>query len=233
MFTTNETCTRCLRELSPERSQSTPKVCDHCGHVISKTETVAKKQIDRQSLYWVVGLAVGIVLGFMQVVSWGSYSLEIWTASPERKGQICMILKKLDCVEDVYQQAAFSDVDAMARLGRFQFNRMKYAEAAATLQTFFQRSEEPDMDTRYVYARALSEMGNVDEASTQFDLILAAKPDVLQVTVAQAYVKLLIQHGRIEQAHKVLTSIRKRGENVASFMESEFKDLSQKLGKNS
>lgn len=244
MFGT-ETCPRCLTELSPVRAQSTPKVCNGCGHVLSKAEATSAKDFERHSLYWVVGSSIAIVLTFMHVVSWGGYSLEVIPLqvfqfigldsdeNQERMAHICLDTKKLDCVESIYSRKAHSDPNGLIRLGRFQFNRMKYTEAATTFQTYFLNGGENDPDARFVYARALSEAGNVDEAAKQYDLLLATKPDVLQVTVAQNYVKLLVQHNRLEQALKVLQSIRRRGDSVTMFMDSEFKDISQKLGKTS
>jgi len=243
MFGT-DTCPRCLTELSPVRAQSIPKVCNGCGHVLSKSEVISAKAFERQSLYWVVGSSIAIVLIFMHVVAWGGYSLEVIplqvyrfigidsSENQERMAYICLDAKKLDCVESIYSRSAHSDPNGLVRLGKFQFNRMKYRQAVTTFQSYF-ANEGSDIEARFVYARALSESGNVDEAGKQYEVLLAGKPEVLQVTVAQNYVKLLVQHNRLEQALKVLQSIRKRGDSVTMFMDSEFKDIEQKLVKTS
>jgi hypothetical protein len=58
---------------------------------------------------------------------------------------------------------------------------------------------------------------------------LAAKPGILQVTVAQNYVKLLVGAGRLDQALNVIDRIRKKGENASQFMDSEYKVIREKM----
>jgi hypothetical protein len=240
----SENCPRCLNPLSEERARSTPKVCDTCGHVLTANVTQHKKQYERSSLRWTIGAGVFVTLALMQMIAWGGYSLEVLplkaailtgvdsAATDERMAQICLELKKLDCVESMYIRQAVTDVKNFVRLGKFQYNRMKYAEAAQSLQNYFARGgDASDLDSRYVFARALGQSGQVELAAQQFDLILAAKPMVLQITVTENYIKLLVQYNRLEQALKVLDGIRARDESVGMFMDSEYKNIAEKLGK--
>lgn len=239
-------CPKCMSAISAERANSVPKVCNTCGHVVSDSENRARRQNELRSLRWVVGMAAFILLVFIQVSSWGARSIEVlplqiseWLGmtsaeGSERMAAICLETKKYDCVEKHYAVVAVRDPNQLARLGKFQFNRQKYTEASQSLQSYFIRGGTPDnIEVRYVLARAMGETGRVDEASVHYNAILAAKPDVLQVTVAQNYVKLLVQNGRLEQALKVIDSIRSRGDSVAQFMDGEYRDISRKLGRSS
>jgi tetratricopeptide (TPR) repeat protein len=239
-----ENCPRCLQAIAPERLLSTPKICDCCGFVINNVEKQEQKQFERRSLIAVIASAVLIVAGFVHVVNWGGYSLEILPiqaasfigmesqSSTKRMAEICLDVKKLDCVESMYVRLALSDASGWVRLGKFQFNRSKYPEAAESFRQFFAKGGQ-DLDASYVYARALGETGRVDEASKYFEYVLAAKPDILQVTVAQNYVKLLVGAGRYDQALKVIDAIRKKGENASQFMDSEYKVIREKMGSHS
>jgi tetratricopeptide (TPR) repeat protein len=188
-----------------------------------------------------VAAAVVIVLGFMQVVSWGGHAIEVLPlqaarligldslAANEHLARICLDLKKYECVERSYKRLAFAGTpDGFLRLGKFQNSRLEYAAAAESFRQFFARGGR-DLEASYGYARALGEIGRVDEASRYYDHVLAAKPDVLQITVVHNYVKALVDHGRLDQALKVISTIRRRGQSVSSFMDSEYKDIKQRL----
>lgn len=236
-------CPRCLQPIEPERQGQIPVVCGGCGMVVTETEASSRKRFERQSLYWLTGAALGIVILFMHVVSWGGYALEVLPLqaaklsgtlsgpSAERMAQICLDLKKLDCTEEMYEAQVAADPSALVRLGKFRFNRMKYAQAAETLRQYFERGGQ-DADAAYVYARSLGESGKVDEAATQYDRLIAAKPQVLQVTVMQAYVKLLVRYGRFEQALKVIDGVRSRDESVSSFMSADYEEIKNQIKKN-
>ena len=185
---TSEDCPRCHQLISAERLQDAPKVCDSCGYIVGNVEKQTQKRTERSSLYMVIALAVVIALGFMHVVSWGSYSLEVLpieaarlfgmdsTDSVRRLAEICLDTKKLDCVESMYTRLALVEPNGLARLGKFQFSRMKYVEAAESFRQFFTKSGQSgqDLDAAYLYARALSEVGRVEEASKYYDYVFRA-----------------------------------------------------------
>jgi tetratricopeptide (TPR) repeat protein len=182
-----------------------------------------------------------MVLGFIHVVNWGGYALEVIplkaltmigldsTPTQERMTQICLDVKRYDCAEQMMARMASHDKNAYLRLGKFQFSRMKYADAAESYRQFF-GSGGQNLDAAYFYARALGEIGHVDESAKYFDYVLSAKPDVLQVTVASNYVKMLVLHGRLDQSLRVIQAIRHRGASARSFMDSEYKVIEARLG---
>jgi tetratricopeptide (TPR) repeat protein len=108
-------------------------------------------------------------------------------------------------------------------------SRGHYQEAVNTYRTFFSKGGV-DLEASYNFARALGQVGMVDEASKYFDYVLGAKPDVVQVTVVQNYVKLLMEANRLDQAQKLIEGVRKQSETSAYFMEDEFKKIQASKG---
>ncbi len=232
----NSTCPRCQLEISAQRLASPPTVCNHCGFTTTKYIREYLEAGERRTISIFASGMVILSFSFMLLMNWDRHSVEIipltlkeWIgatgpADAERLGEICMDLKKWDCVENAYSVAGQQDPTQLPRLGEFQMRREKYQEAARTYFSFFQKGGD-DLEASYNYARALAKLGEVDEAVKYFDLVLAAKPDVRQVTVVQNYVKLLMDHQRYEQAKTLIQEIRKQGPESGSFMETEFQQI--------
>lgn len=235
------TCPRCMTDVSQTRMNSFPVVCDHCGYVLSGKNTETEQKLERTFIWSICGFSAFLVIAFLHVSAWGPYSMEILSlkagqymgggnvASWDRVGVICLELKKYECVEEMYARMATVDPSQYARLGKFQMSQRKFANAAESYRQFFVRGGG-DLEANYQYARALSETGRIDEAAKHFDYVLAAKPDVLQVTVVQNYVKYLVQANQLARAKQVIEKVRRRGTSVSQFMDTELNDIKQKLG---
>ncbi len=229
-------CPRCKLDISPERKKQSPVICDHCGFSHYENEQLVKAATEKQIIILFSSFVVIALGSFMQLVNWDNHSLDIIPlkikdtigmtspADADRTAEICMDLKKWDCVESNYSKVGNADATKLPRLGHFQMKRAKYNEAAQTYYKFFQNSGT-DLEASYNYAKALSQLGKVDEATKYFDSVLAARPNVLQVTVVQNYVKLLMDNQRYDQARKLIQDIRGKGPDSAMFMESEFQKI--------
>jgi tetratricopeptide (TPR) repeat protein len=232
------TCPQCKLDISEERKKALPIVCDKCGYTVSNSDGV-QEQVEKRSIIWFAGISVFIVLAHIQLANWDKHSLSIIpialketlgmdnAADAERKSEICFDLKKWDCVEASFVKSAKSSGDntLWVRAGDFQMKRAHYNEAAQSYYSFFTAGGE-NLETSYNYAKALAQLGQVDEAVKYFDQVLAAKPDTLQVTVVQNYVKLLMDHQRYDQAKVLITQIRNQaGATAELFMEEEFKKI--------
>lgn len=236
-----QTCTRCRLQIKAERMRSYPVVCDCCGHVQSANQVVIEEKIEQSFLYSMIGFSVALIAGFMLVSNWGGHSLEAVTFkageivgahSPqdyEHFSKICMELRKYDCVEKMYFQIARKDPKQFARLGRFQLNQRKYKDAMESFRRYFANGNRKDVDVNYHYARALGEMGMIDEASKHFDFVLSAKPRVMQVTVVQNYVKYLVAANRYDKAQQVIFKMRRRDQTVSQFMDTELKMIQARM----
>jgi len=230
-------CPICKQDISEERRRQRPVICNHCGFTATQTSQQVQNQVEKRTIIWMSAICFSIVAGYLVLMNWDKHSLSIipltvketfggmTPADHEKKSEICMDLKKWDCVESAYTHIAQNDQSAWRRVGDFQMKRAKYSEAAQSYYRFLQGGGQ-DLGVSYSYAKALAELGQVDEAVKYFDEVLAAKPDVLQVTVVQNYVKLLVEHKRYDQARTLIEGTRTRGGPTAGmFMEAEMKQI--------
>lgn len=236
-------CNRCRQEIAVERTRLSPIVCDNCGQVASRNEYHVEEGIQRSFTVITAVSSAAIIAVFVALASWGSYALTgpllklrewTWThskASTTRLADICMELKKYSCAEEALESLYKKQKDASAglRLGKLQMQQKRYRLAAETYKSYFAQKRPTNLEAHYLYGRALAEMGQIDAAARQFDIVLRAKPDVLQVTVAQNYVRYLVQANRVAQARQVIQRIRSRGQTASMFMDSEYKALSARI----
>ncbi len=163
-----------------------------------------------------IGISVLILVSFISVATWDIYayrgtSLYVkgalgWQTLGEKSelADICFELKKYDCVEKLYVElAASGGTTELAQLGHLLVRRQKYQKAAATYRQLIVLDSQ-NIEARFQFAKALGELGQIDEASKQFEYVLRSKPGVLQVTVAQKYVNYLIKAHRVEQARRLI-----------------------------
>lgn len=222
--------------------RSFPVVCDCCGHVQSANQVVIEEKIEQSFLFSMIGFSVALVAGFMLVANWGEHSIEAVTFQAgelmgahnqqdyEHFGAVCLSLKKYDCAEKMYFNVARADSTQFARLGKFQMNQRKYKEAMESFRRYFANGNNKDVEVNYHYARALGELGMIDEASKHFDYVLGAKPRVMQVTVVQNYVKYLVAANRFDKAQQVIIRMRRRDQTVSQFMDTELKMIQARMG---
>lgn len=232
-------CPRCLQEIHSSRWFGSPTVCNSCGFVLSGKQKISEEKFERSFLVSIIVSAALFVSAFIHFANWGSAGVEViafklgqiagWNSkeSVNRMAQICLDLKKYDCTERLYLQLARMDFKEYSRLGKFQFAQRKFKEAADSYKNFF-ASHGEDVEAHYIYARALGEIGDIDEAARHFDYVLSTKPDVVQITVVQNYVKYLIRANQLDHARRVIQQVRRRSETVSSFMEAELKDILQR-----
>ena len=229
-------CPRCHREISQERKLSNPVICDHCGFVITKSGYEAQEKLDQTFMRLAFGLAVFMIAGFLQLSIWDNHALEVVpleakeligassNSDIERFAEICLERKKLDCVEREYSKLGERDNSQLLRLGKFQMQRARYAEAVNSYRTYFTKGGI-DLEGSYQFARALGQVGMVDEAAKYYDYVLGAKPDVLQVTVIQNYVRLLMDAHRLDRAKQLIEGVRSKSAASAYFMDDDYKKI--------
>jgi tetratricopeptide (TPR) repeat protein len=229
-------CPRCKQDVSPDRRNQSPVICNNCGYIPSTLPVSVKAETEKRVIAIFAPICALVLFSYIQLMTWDSHSIEILplaakqtlgissVADNDRYAEICMDLKKWDCVEINYAKVAAADPTKLPRLGNFQMKRAKYNEAAQSYFAFF-KSGGNDLEASYNYAKALAQLGQVDEATKYFEQVLAARPDVLQVTVVQNYVKLLLDHQRYEEARKLIADIRSRGPETGSFMEAEYQKI--------
>ena len=173
-----------------------------CGWTYSKREEASQNTVII-GMILVFTLVAGSLFHFFQ---WGSHGFSIFFASPSEKVEICMDLKKYDCVEKNYAALFQSTekLDYLEELGEFQFKREKFTESEKTYRLYFSKKGK-SYKAAYYYAHSLAKTGDIESAITYFDSILRSKPHVLMVTIMESYLQVLISHNRINKAKEILS----------------------------
>ncbi len=233
-------CPQCKLEVPESRTLPT-LICPHCGFTNSKSFQKAQKEVSQRFIKLSVGLSTFMVIAFMHAVTWDQFFFEVIPLKAKqivgmanatdygRLAEMCKTRKDSECVEHMLTnkvQAEPQNIENLAELGQVQFLRNNFKGSAATLKKYFAEGGL-SLDASYTYARALGQIGQVDESSEAYKKVLASKPDMLQISVTQNYVRMLMDAGRAEQAKLVIESIRVKGSNAAMFMESEMQQIKQ------
>ena len=234
-------CPRCQTQIPEDRMGQNPIVCAACGFVSNNHDKKLDQHLESRFVKVAFLTAIGLILGFLQTASWDKYALEIiplkikqftGMASNDnmvRIAQICSKRLKHDCVETAYASLAHrGQNDYFAELGKYQVRRGNKNAALQSLGQYFKQGGS-DLDATYQYAKVLGDAGKADEATTYFDSIIKAKPETLQITVVQNYVKMLVNNNRRVEALKLIRDTRKSSSSASMFMEEEFKQLEQQV----
>lgn len=201
----------------------------------------AEQEVGKKFIKVSVAVSVVLVLSFIQAIKWDSFFVEVIplqiksfigalsAEDADRFASICKIRKNLDCVETMLSSKFHNNptqIETLADLGKVQFLRKEYRESANTFATYF-KNGGLSVDASYDYARVLGEVGLVDQSAQYYDRVLASKPDAMQVTVTQSYVKMLVSHGHGDQAKAIIESVRSKGGNASMFMEHEMQQIAK------
>jgi len=230
-------CPRCQNELSSERLAFQPLVCNHCGFTANAIDTKVEQQFEKRFLKIGIVVALFLGLGFVQAANWDQYALEIIplkikeitgtasTSDLSRIAEICVERFKHDCVESAYASKGHKgDNEAFADLGKYQARRGKKQDALKSFTAYFKNGGQ-DLESAYQFAKVLGETGQTDASITYFESVLKAKPETLQITVMQNYVKMLVANGRAAQALVAIEGTRKSSSTANLFMEPEYQSL--------
>lgn len=232
-------CPRCQSNIPDERLSGQPVICQACGFTSDSNDQKLDNSFENRFIKVAILTAFAIVVGFLQTASWDKFALEIIPLKIKQIGgfasnqnlirisEICSIRLKHDCVESAYADLANQgQTEFLADLGKYQVRRGNKTGAVQTLRQYFNQGGL-DLEASYQFAKVLGETGQVDLSVNYYDQVLKAKPEVLQVSVTQNYVKMLINNGRRDQAMNLIKSIRKTSPTASMFMEEEFKSLNQ------
>ena len=218
------TCPKCKTEISEDRLLYKPVICNHCGYMDSKTNEVSQKKANRSSILIMLGISVITAGSFLHSVRWGNHSLEVIPHKAmiavgmadennyNRLQEICVDRKMIDCVQSSLEEQLSLDpnnIEVLKKLGKLHYQRQNFDQAYETLNSYFDNKGD-DLMTAYYFAKTLSKQGETDKAAEYFEFILASKPDVLQVTVTETYMDMLIESNRYDDAKKLAKSVEDR-----------------------
>ncbi|MBC6415332.1 MAG: hypothetical protein GDA46_02960 [Bdellovibrionales bacterium] len=185
-------------------------LCD-CGWNYSSQQDTSQKQVI-MGMICCFFLIAGLLFHFFQ---WGGHALKIVFSNNLEKVEICMELKKYDCVEKQYQSLykKTGRIDYLENLGELQFKREKFNQAKQTYSLYFSK-EGRDYKSAYYYAHSLAKTGDKELAIQYFDSILQSNPNILMVTVMESYLQFLVANNFMEKAEKVLNSLKTKNKGA-------------------
>lgn len=190
-------CPRCNLQL---KKVGQTLICD-CGWMSSRKK-------ESSQAYVITGMILSFVLvagALFHFFQWGGHGFKILFAGAEDKLEICMDLKKYDCVEKNYQTLfdKTGDLKQLEELGELQFKREKFQASKKTYALYFSK-EGKAYKSAYYYAHSLAKTGDLEMAIQYFDSILKSNPSVLMVTIMESYLQILVSNNRIDKAKEIL-----------------------------
>ena len=174
--------------------------------------------------------------------NWGSYSISIvplkarqWTGqlneqSFDRLKNICMDLKKYNCVEKAHSSFFNSsdNLEVLEQLGEFQYRRKRINHASKSYNKYFTKKGR-SVKAAYNYARILEKQGHVDSALSYYKYALSVKPNVVQITVMRSYIDLLMKSGQKSKAKAVLLKFKPILKRSNSLVQQEYDRWNKKV----
>jgi tetratricopeptide (TPR) repeat protein len=189
-------CPRCSQRIETERRRDSITICSSCGFVVSSAEKRQSVHSHQSFIFVGVALLIGFVAALAQISAWDYHWLEVIPLQVkelagmsnkndmERMAEICIERKRWSCAEEQYFHLSKKDPSQLLKLGKLQMSRLRYKDAAETFRRFFSGGGK-DLDASFQYARALSQVGQLDEASKYYRFILRSRLDPIMRAAAQ------------------------------------------------
>lgn len=237
------TCPVCKSDISQERMSEAVVVCDSCGHVNTMSENQTEKAFSKQTLKF-FSLSGALVAALMiHTINWSGHTVEIIPLKAKqtlgmahvddltRIAEICIDRKKPVCVEEAFRDATRVEPENMMvrhEYGKMLAQNQKFSRAEQVYTAYFKNGGN-ELEARYEFAKVLNAQNKIEDARNEFEFIINAKPDTLQITVTQTYVNMLFDNEMYRDAEKVITEFRERGDNARYFMEAKMQKIKEYL----
>ena len=197
-----------------------------------KAETKIQHKITKS----IVIAGIGIMGAIVYIGNWGPSSIKIaplkirqWTSQLDTQSftnlkNICMSLKKYDCVEKAHSSffKSSGDLKVLEQLGDFQYRRKRFNQAYKTYSQYFTRKGK-SVKAAYNYARILEQLGQTEFALSYYKFALSVQPGVIQVTVIRSYIDLLVKSGQSNKARQELMKLKPLLKRAGSLVQQEYK----------
>ena len=193
------------------------------------------KIIQRAIASGMVGLGVVLMAVFAYVGMWGSASFKIiplkvqelsgtlGEKSFDQLTDICMGLKRYDCVENAFQSYFNSsqDIELLGQLGEFQYRRKAQDRSMESFYRYFS-GKGKSIKAAYTYGKLLEEKGQKDKALEYYKYALSLDTDSIQMTVMRRYIDLLVRTGQRGKAMAELRSYGPKVRQASELVKQEF-----------
>ena len=243
MYVFSNSCRICGNDIPEDRKQSGLNVCT-CGWVepnqhVSRWEKDASKRISTFGIA-AVGVLLPIVLFF---AAWSGFGLDVLALGTKsllgmstpadilQKAEICEQVRKLDCATANYGRLirmAPQEEDAYLRLAHLYIKANDKNAAIQVYQAFFM-SGGKDANLKFRMANLMADAGQTEMAAKTYQELLDSEPGILQITVAKAYVQLLIKVGQFQDAKAVITTFQSKGDNAKDYLTEELVQIEAQL----
>lgn len=236
-------CNQCHQLLDKERRADWVRVCSNCGHVNSQNSTKLKKEMSKGYALIMLAVTAIITLVFIQMAHWRQHSismiplqiksvLSVMTSfDHEKKAEICFDLHHYECAAESLKVVAFSDPNNLDKLKKYAKSLVMnkdYELASQVYKQYFNKGGD-NLDAAYDYAKVLVKLGMMGIASEYFNMVIDAKPDVFQITVAKNYVKALIENENISGVKRLIKRFKAQG-LTSETLQYHLNDLLQQAG---
>lgn len=236
-------CDKCHQLLDKDRRSDWVAVCSNCGHVNSQNSYKLKKEMSKGYALLMLSVTAIITLVFIQMAHWRQHSLtmipiqvktvlSVMTSMDyEKKAEICFDLHHYQCAADALKFVALNDPNNLEKLAGYAKSLVMnkdYEQASLIYKQYFEKGGD-NLDATYEYAKVLVKLGYMGLASKYFNIVIDAKPDVFQVTVAKNYVRALIENENISGLKTLLKRFKAQG-LTSETIEYHLNDLLQSAG---
>lgn len=241
----HQNCGLCSAQIPADSSGLNLVVCADCGWT-PPNQTHIEKQTQKTTIMVFSGFAVAACVLFFHAATWDQHFVSIvpikimkalGVASAQQlnsMAEICEDRMLPNCQEEALQDLVKkepSNLAALEELARLKTLLKKNSEALALYQSFFAKGGKSS-EAAYKLAKLLEDKSDYGSAERFYLQALAAKPDVLQITVNEAYVKMLIRNGQYKKARKHIDELRDNGA-PKYFLSTEYTEIEKNLRKRS
>ena len=239
-------CPRCKQVISDERARDDVIVCNHCGYTHNQRDIELEEKHERRLLGVTLIGALLAIAGFIHFVQWDQYAFEIiplkvkqWSHQASvhdlRKiANICRARMKYECTEKALAEIVRKDqadptsnknLTTLFQLADLQRQLGQSVVAMADFKQYFSLGgSDPAAD--FSYAKLLDAAGFYKNAQIYYQRTLLAKPGILQITVIQHYVAMLMKTHQVKHALNLIRYVRNHtGPEGETFMAREYNKM--------
>ena len=184
-----------------------------------------------------------MLAGFYHLMHWDNYSPKVIALQAkdlvgmntaedfESFALICKARGMMDCYVDNYGKAhrLAPDQPELAAEYGIALGRSGASEQAMTVLKGYIEKGGQNLDAAFDYAKMLGAAGELKEASKIFKFIIDAKPGILQVTVMNSFIGMLMDAGQYKQVIKEINTFRREAKSLPTLMNAELEEARKAL----
>ncbi len=234
-----KTCPQCKKLINSDRSFGGVSICQACGW----TQSSREKGVKSLALisYALKGLVIGSVflLSLSYIKYWDTYALEALPLQVKKITgiatsdelftlvELCEKRKNLRCAINYSEDLIKRNQGSLRALEKRSHNLYLHNEselAMTSYEAYFKYGGKA-VQALYEYARLLKKNGHLKSSIVQFEKVIKAKPDMLQITILEHYIKALIEDKQFVKAKKTIEYVQKNASKTFNFMETDLNKL--------